>query len=197
MKIVRQKCTRGAGRNIAAKNAKGKYIAIVEPLAILDRYWLANAAKVLSNKSSEGVISTPVPAGVRGILAYASHFVAGPAEAVIYPKKLYEKLGGHAEIKWAEEMEMHNKIKASGKKISYSDNVRHTRGRTNNLSAFISHHFNRGYAYAKLPKKGMKVSDISGGERSFITSAAVVFLKGVKSFAGTLGYVYATLGGKL
>ena len=92
---------------------------------------------------------------------------------------------------------MHNKIKASGKKISYSDNVRHTRGRTNNLSAFISHHFNRGYAYAKLPKKGMKVSDISGGERSFITSAAVVFLKGVKSFAGTLGYVYATLGGKL
>lgn len=128
--LIQQNCSRAVGRNLAAKKAKGQWLAITDAGTVLDKNWL------LELIAEQGRSQVPVVAGYYRALAtsklaaaIAPYFMVTkqrfdektflPAtRSMLIKKSLWEELGGLDEsLAYAEDYPLAQKIKKTGVKI--------------------------------------------------------------------------------
>ena len=194
IKYIRQRCSRGQGRNIGVRASHGKYIIFTDGDAIPQNDWIRKMASALDDcdlvagktVSMEGKGTSNLP---RVALYFKGFEITLPSMNLGIKKSLFEKLGGFDEsFVTAEDIDLNLRAIQNGAKWDICEEciVRH-RSR-NGMLAIMKQAFWNGYGRRQLRMKNVKVwNQIEMGKITTHLMSPILILR---NMVGLAGYIY-------
>lgn len=201
VKIIVERCSRGAGRNIGAKHATGDLLAFIDGDCIANSQWIAGLLHAQRGEERLVVAGRTQLIGFwaftklhRVELPHHGQDTTWPSCNLAYPRALFEQIGGFDEgLVTAEDIDLNYRAVEAGARIVHaSDAIVYARAR-DSIVGFARQAYWNGYGRKQLTQKHgrlwheYKLSDmirIQGG--SFWGILRMGF--------GFLGYMDAKLG---
>lgn len=200
LRIVRQACRRGEGRNIGAALATGDLLVFTDGDCIANPFWTQRLLEAWAAGPTRVVAGTTVLTGFwaftrldRVELPHQGQDTTWPSCNLAYPRALFERLGGFdAQFVTAEDIDLNFRAVRQGAKIVHAgDAIVYARAR-DSASAFLGQAYWNGYGRKQLTRKhGSLWKDYRLGRMARIPGG---FWGALRLGAGLCGYVAAKLG---
>ncbi len=196
VKYIRERCSRGGGRNIGAKNAKYDTILFTDGDSVVSKEWVSGMAQ-LFNAGYDAVIGKTVLVGndhfrqERVKVFYNDIEVTAPSVNLGYRKQKFFEIGGFDEsFVTAEDIDLNIRAAKSGFKFGYCDTCIVYAKVRNNLPSYLRQAFWNGYGRGQLAEKHPDVfSHTSIGLNYDIFNI-------MRLLSGFSGFVYYKIKGK-
>ena len=194
IKYIRQRCSRGQGRNIGVRASQGKYIIFTDGDAIPEDDWVKRMANALAHSdlvagktvSLEGKGSSSLP---RISLYFKGFEITLPSMNLGIKKTLFERLGGFDEsFVTAEDIDLNLRAIQSGSSWKICDECVVSHRSRNGMKAIMKQAFWNGYGRRQLKIKNKKIwGEIEKGKITTHISSPLLILR---NLAGMFGYLY-------
>jgi glycosyltransferase involved in cell wall biosynthesis len=183
IRVVRRPSSRGGGRNIGVKEARGAFVAFIDGDCVADSRWLANLRRDLGPTIVAAGRTLVVGKPKYGALERVELFQGGydvtfPSCNLLYPKPLFERLGGFdTRFVTAEDIDLNLRAVEEGVTILYDPDaivLHHARTR---FLRFLIQAFWNGYGRKQLTEKHgnlwghYRLRRLMSGQRSIIAWA--------------------------
>jgi glycosyltransferase involved in cell wall biosynthesis len=159
IRVVRRPSSRGGGRNIGVKEARGAFVAFIDGDCVADSRWLANLRRDLGPTIVAAGRTLVVGKPKYGALERVELFQGGydvtfPSCNLLYPKPLFERLGGFdTRFVTAEDIDLNLRAVESGASIRYdAEAIVHHQMRAT-FVRFLYQAFWNGYGRKQLTEK--------------------------------------------
>ncbi len=159
LRIVRRPCSRGGGRNLGVREARGELIAFIDGDCYADPTWLGRLRAALGPSTVVAgrtlTVGKPKYGELGRVELYQSGYdVTYPSCNLGYPRALFERLGGFdTRFITAEDIDLNLRAVQDGASIHYDDGAivyHHMRG---NFVRFLYQAFWNGYGRKQLTEK--------------------------------------------
>lgn len=200
IQVIEARSRRGEGRNIGAKAATGTHLAFIDGDCIANARWLG----ALSEAGRDG---DPVVAGQtiyvgywaftrlhRVELPHKGHDTTWPSCNLLYPRALFESLGGFDPgFVTAEDIDLNFRAVEQGARIVHApDAIVYARARES-ISGFLAQAYWNGYGRKQLTRKhGRLWAQYSMG--SMVRQHGASFWGSLRMVWGMFGYLAARMG---
>ncbi|AAT42853.1 glycosyltransferase [Picrophilus oshimae] len=191
IRLIRMKSTRGAGRNIGARNSIYNYIAFIDGDAIADKNWLKSIRRHLSYDLIAGETVTRGRYRLDRVKIYYKGFeVTRPSANLIYKKDLFFRINGFDEnFITAEDIDLNIRaIDAGARYTLCQDCIVYNLSR-DDIKGFIKQAFWNGYGRLQLKRKHKNMKFGYKGEIKNIFRPYYF----IRNFFGAIGYIYAIM----
>lgn len=164
LRYIRQKCSRGEGRNIGVKNANYDYVIFTDGDAIANPFWLRNMRQTFL-KGYDVVAGKTIQMGYepfeklgRVELYFEDFEVTSPSVNLGYSKKLFESIGGFDSIFiTAEDIDLNIRAVKAGGRIGFCEECIIYHRTRSTFVGFIEQAFWNGYGRKQLNNKHLDV----------------------------------------
>jgi len=159
LRILRQSCSRGGGRNLGVKASTAEYVAFIDGDCIADSRWLANLRQHAAPSTVVAGRTLTIGKPKYGALERVELFQGGydvtyPSCNLLYPRALFERLDGFdTRFITAEDIDLNLRAVRQGASIRYEPNalvLHHMRG---TFVRFLYQAFWNGYGRKQLTEK--------------------------------------------
>lgn len=201
LRYIRQKCSRGEGRNIGVKNASHDFVAFTDGDAIANPFWVSSMRKSFGN-GFDVVAGKTIQMGYepfeklgRVELYFEEFEVTSPSVNLGYSKKLFLEIGGFdVNFITAEDIDLNIRAVKAGGKIGFNENCVIYHRTRSTFVGFIEQAFWNGFGRKQLNNKHLDVW--SHFKFSEIFKPDVInFWYVVRAATALLGYVTCKLFG--
>lgn len=159
LRIIVEPCKRGEGRNIGARHATGDYLAFIDGDCMANGQWLAamaarSAPDAIVAGHSEFVGYWAFTKLHRVELPHKGHDTTWPSCNLVYPRALFERLGGFdAGFVTAEDIDLNYRaIDAGARLVHAPDAIVYARARES-IQGFLKQAYWNGYGRKQLTQK--------------------------------------------
>lgn len=199
--ILVQKCTRGEGRNLGAREATGDLLAFIDGDCIANSFWLRRLTRAWGGDPMRIVAGQTILTGYwaftklhRVELPHLGQDTTWPACNLAYPRALFERLGGFdPQFITAEDIDLNLRaIEAGATILPVPDAIVYARAR-DSVTGFLRQAYWNGYGRKQLTRKHGGL----WGQYKFGTLAkrqGASFWGTFRMGFGMLGYIDAKLG---
>jgi len=160
LQIVVRRCRRGEGRNIGAAMASGDYLAFIDGDCIANAFWLQ---RMMDAASGDGAVlaGQTILTGFwaftklhRVELPHRGHDTTWPSCNLLYPRKLFEQVGGFdSSFVTAEDIDLNYRAVEAGAPIRHVDGaIVYARARES-IVGFLRQAYWNGYGRKQLTAK--------------------------------------------
>ena len=183
LRVIERSGSRGIGRNVGVKEARGEWIAFIDGDCFADSQWLRRLRESLSATSVVAgrtvIVGKPRYGTLERVELYQRGFdVTYPTCNLAYPRALFERLGGFdPRFITAEDIDLNMRAVAAGATIVYrADAVVYHHMRTT-FVRFLYQAFWNGYGRKQLTEKHgslwgrYRVRQLIAGQRGVIAWA--------------------------
>lgn len=199
IKLIKNKCSRGKGRNIGVANSSSEYIVFTDGDVILDKSWLKYIREDFEN-GEEIVAGKTILVGKNAFidlerveLYYNNMDITFPSCNLGYKKSLFLKIGGFDPIFiTAEDIDLNLRALMENKKIYYDEKaIIHNKTR-DTYTSFYKQAFWNGYGRKQLT---LKHGDLWSNYKlkNMINSKTFKFVPLSRVAIAMLGYLYCKL----
>ena len=159
VRLIRQACSRGGGRNLGVRAARADFVAFVDGDCIADSRWLASLRRHLGPTTVVAGRTRTVGRPTFGELDRVELYQGGydvtyPSCNLLYPRALFERLGGFdTRFVTAEDIDLNLRAVQTGAEIRYEAEaivLHHVR---TSLLRFLVQAFWNGYGRKQLTEK--------------------------------------------
>jgi glycosyltransferase involved in cell wall biosynthesis len=159
IRIVRRPCSRGGGRNLGVRSARADHIAFIDGDCVADSRWLERLRQHLGPSTVAAGRTITVGKPKYGALERVELFQGGydvtyPSCNLLYPRALFERLGGFdTSFVTAEDIDLNLRAVQQGASIEYEPEaiVHHQMRAT--FVRFLYQAFWNGYGRKQLTEK--------------------------------------------
>ncbi len=186
LRIFRRPSSRGGGRNIGVRESRGEYVAFIDGDCFADSRWLATLrahagpGKVVAGRTT--TVGKPKYGELERVeLFQGGYDVTYPSCNLLYPRALFERLGGFdTRYITAEDIDLNLRAVQDGATIVYDDRAvvfHHMRG---NFVRFLYQAFWNGYGRKQLTEKHgnlwerYRLRRLLAGQKGFIAWTRLV-----------------------
>jgi len=159
VRLVSRPCSRGGGRNLGVREASADYVAFIDGDCIADSRWLANLRRELGPASVVAGRTMTVGKPKYGELERVELFQGGydvtyPSCNLLYPRALFEKLGGFdTSFVTAEDIDLNLRAVQAGAAIHYDPEAMVLHHMRATFVRFLYQAFWNGYGRKQLTEK--------------------------------------------
>lgn len=186
LRIVRRPSSRGGGRNIGVRESRGEYVAFIDGDCFADSRWLAELRRHAAPRAVVAGQTVTVGKPRYGALERVELFQGGydvtyPSCNLLYPRELFERLGGFdTRFITAEDIDLNLRAVQDGATVAYDERAvvfHHMRG---NFVRFLYQAFWNGYGRKQLTEKHgnlwvrYRLRRLLAGQKGFIAWARLV-----------------------
>lgn len=164
IRYIRQKCSRGEGRNIGVKNASYDYVVFTDGDAIANPFWVGNMRKTFS-KGYDVVAGKTIQMGYepfeklgRVELYFEDFEVTSPSVNLGYSRELFLEIGGFdVNFITAEDIDLNIRAVKAGGKIGFCEECIVYHRTRSTFVGFIEQAFWNGFGRKQLNNKHLDV----------------------------------------
>ncbi len=204
LQVVRQRCSRGAGRNLGAARATGELLAFIDADCVANGFWLERMVAAWDGRPDVVVAGRTVLTGYwaftklhRVELPHRGQDTTWPSCNLAYPRLLFQRLGGFdSAFVTAEDIDLNFRAVESGARIVHApDAIVYARAR-DSVSGFLRQAYWNGYGRKQLTRKhGRLWSQYK--VRGMVRLQGASFWGLLRMAAGLVGYLSAKAGRRL
>jgi glycosyltransferase involved in cell wall biosynthesis len=161
LRIVVQACSRGEGRNIGARQAKGSLLAFTDGDCLANVFWTRELARAWAERPDRVVAGDTILTGYwaftglhRVELPHKGQDTTWPSANLAYPRVLFDRLGGFdASFVTAEDIDLNIRAIESGAEIHHAaEAIVYARAR-DSIGGFLRQAYWNGYGRKQLTLK--------------------------------------------
>lgn len=201
LRVHVQRCSRGEGRNVAAREATGDLLAFIDGDCIANSFWLRRLSRGWDGDPLRVVAGQTILTGYwaftklhRVELPHQGQDTTWPSCNLAYPRALFERLGGFdVDFVTAEDIDLNLRAVAAGAKIMHvPDAIVYARARDSAVG-FLRQAYWNGYGRKQLTHKHgrlwrqYKFRDLANRHGGSLWGTARIVV-------GMVGYLDAKLG---
>ncbi|MHB8634734.1 MAG: glycosyltransferase, partial [Thermoplasmatota archaeon] len=161
LQVVRKECTRGEGRNVAARLARGSLLALIDGDCIANPFWTERLVAAWDEKPDRVVAGTTRLVGFwaftklnRVELAHRGQDTSWPSCNLAYPAALFQRLGGFdPAFVTAEDIDLNYRAVGAGAHIVHSDDAIVYAQARDSITGFLRQAYWNGYGRKQLTLK--------------------------------------------
>lgn len=159
IRLVEEKCTRGGGRNLGVREARGDIVCFIDGDCIANPFWLAKLRRSLADADVAAGKTIQIgywafEALARVELAHHGYDVTYPSCNLAYWKPLFEKIGGFDEIFiTAEDIDLNYRAVDVGAKLVANDEAIVYHRARDTITKFLIQAYWNGYGRKQLTLK--------------------------------------------
>ena len=200
LKVIVQACSRGAGRNLGAKEATGDLIAFTDGDCIANPFWVQRLAEAWDGHPDRIVAGRTLLIGFwaftglhRVELPHQGQDTTWPSCNLAYPRALFERLGGFDEqFVTAEDIDLNFRAIDGGAEIVHApEAIIYARAR-DSISGFARQAYWNGYGRKQLTVKHGRLWH-QYSFRDMLTSQGASFWGLARMGLGATGYIRAKM----
>lgn len=159
--VLQQRCRRGEGRNIGARQATGDLLAFIDGDCIANAFWLRRLSRAWGGDPARVVAGQTILTGYwaftklhRVELAHHGQDTTWPACNLAYPRELFERIGGFdPEFVTAEDIDLNLRAVEAGARIVHvPEAIVYARAR-DSVTGFLRQAYWNGYGRKQLTRK--------------------------------------------
>lgn len=159
IRLIVQKCTRGGGRNLGVREAKGDIVCFIDGDCIANPFWLQQLRRTLADSDVSAGKTIQIgywafEALARVELDHRGFDVTYPSCNLAYWKPLFEKVGGFDDVFiTAEDIDLNYRaVDAGGRLVANDDAIVYHRAR-DTITKFLKQAYWNGYGRKQLTLK--------------------------------------------